>query len=130
MVQNDALAVARAYFSAINETRLEDLAKLFTEDAQLSFPQLDPIQGRKAIRDFYQNVLQFYPERKDVVTRYFISDSGDVAAEIQFQGKTATGRSVIFEAVDLFRVHGGQIPELKIFYDSAKVTEMIGELPK
>ncbi len=130
MVQNDALAVARAYFAAINETRLEDLAKLFTEDARLSFPQLDPIQGRKAIRDFYQNVLQFYPERKDVVTRYFISDSGDVAAEIYFQGKTATGRSVIFEAVDLFRVHEGQISELKIFYDSAKVTEMIGELPK
>lgn len=130
MVQNDALAVARAYFAAINETRLEDLAKLFTEDARLSFPQLDPIQGRKAIRDFYQNVLQFYPERKDVVTRYFINDFGDVAAEIHFQGKTATGRSVIFEAVDLFRVHEGQISELKIFYDSAKVTEMIGELPK
>ncbi len=91
---------------------------------------LEPIQGRAAIRSFYEGVLQFYPERHDHVVRYFAGDSGHVAAEIHFEGKTATGRRVVFDAVDLFRVQEEKIHELRIFYDSARVLQMIGELPK
>jgi ketosteroid isomerase-like protein len=130
MAAEDPVEVARAYFTAINETRLDDLAAVFAEKARLSFPMLDPIEGRGAIRDFYQGVLEFYPERRDEVTRYFVSEGGDVAAEIHFEGKTANGRPVIFDAVDLFTVAHGLIQELKIFYDSAKVMQMVGELPK
>lgn len=75
-------------------------------------------------------MLEFYPKRRDEVTRYFISEDGDVAAEIHFEGKTVNDRSVVFDAVDLFTVAHGLIQELKIFYDSAKVIQMVGELPK
>jgi len=124
------LAVAKDYFAAVNETRLDDLARVFAEDAVLKFPMLEPLRGRAAIRAFYEGVLQFYPERHDLVTRWFVSDAGDVAAEIHFEGKTTTGRPVVFDAVDLFRVAGGEIRELLIFYDSARVMQMVGELPK
>ncbi len=130
MANQDPVQVAKAYFSAINETRLDNLAAVFAEDAVLSFPMLESIRGRQAIRDFYAGVLQFYPKRCDEVTRFFHSDSGDVAAEIHFEGTTATGRDVVFDAVDLFTVRGTVIQELKIFYDSAKVLQMVGELPK
>jgi len=130
MAAKDSVAVARAYFAAVNETRLDDLAALFAEKARLSFPLLDPIEGRAAIRDFYKGVLEFYPERRDEVTRYFISEGGNVAAEIHFEGKTVNGRKVIFDAVDLFSVAEGLIQELKIFYDSAKVMQMVGEPSK
>lgn len=126
----DSVAVAKAYFDAVNETRLDDLGRVFAENATLSFPMLDPIVGRRAIRDFYAGVLEFYPRRLDEVTRWFVSEAGDVAAEIHFEGETATGRSVVFDAVDLFRVREGEIQELRIFYDSAKVMRMVGELPK
>lgn len=126
----DGVAVAKAYFDAVNETRLDDLGRVFAENATLSFPMLDPIVGRRAIRDFYAGVLEFYPRRLDEVTRWFVSEAGDVAAEIHFEGETATGRSVVFDAVDLFRVREGEIQELRIFYDSAKVMRMVGELPK
>ncbi len=130
MPAEDPTAAPRAYFAAINETHLDDLAAVFTEDALLSFPMLEPIVGRAAIRAFYEGVLQFYPERFDRVTRWLTSAEGDVAAEIYFRGRTLTGRPVEFEAVDLFRMSGGQIREIKIFYDSARVMQMIGDLPK
>ncbi len=127
---NAPIDVAKTYFAAVNDTRLDDLAAVFAEDAVLRFPMLPPIRGRNAIREFYGGVLQFYPRRYDNVTAWFVSESGDVAAEIHFEGETATGRSVIFDAVDVFRFNGSQITELRIFYDSAKVMQMVGELPK
>jgi ketosteroid isomerase-like protein len=122
--------VVRAYFAAVNETRLDDLTSLFAKGASLHFPLSEPIIGREAIGQFYANVLQFYPERFDEVRRLFFSPKGDVAAEIHFEGKTATGREVVFEAVDLFTIREGLIQKLQIFYDSARVMEMIGTLPK
>src|SRR5512146_1152892 len=100
----DTVAVAKSYFAAVNETRLDDLAAVFAPHGVLSFPMLEPIQGRQAIRDFYAGVLQFYPRRYDEVTRWFVSGTGDVAAEIHFEGRTATGRDVVFDAVDLFTI--------------------------
>jgi steroid delta-isomerase-like uncharacterized protein len=122
--------IVRAYFAAVNETRLDDLIALFAPDASLHFPMSEPLIGREAIARFYANVLQFYPERFDDVRRLFFSSDGDVAAEIHFEGTTHTGRRVVFDAVDLFTIRGGQIRRLQIFYDSARVLEMIGTLPK
>lgn len=124
------IAVAKSYFAAVNETRLDDLAGVFAENGVLSFPMLPPIEGRKAIRDFYAGVLQFYPKRYDDVTRWFVSEAGDVAAEIHFEGRTSTGRDVIFDAVDVFTIKNNLIQKLNIFYDSAKVLQMVGTLPK
>ena len=125
-----SITIANRYFTAVNESRLDDLASVFTEDAVLSFPMIPPVRGRKAIREFYAGVLTFYPARHDEITRWFVSDSGDVAAEINFAGKTSTGRNVEFDAIDVFTIANGAIKKLSIFYDSAKVTEMLGELPK
>lgn len=130
MSAQDPVDVAKAYFSAVNAKRIDDIGKVFAECAVLEFPQIGPVAGRQAIRDFYAGVLQFYPSCFDRVTRFFSDGQGGVAAEIHFEGTTATGRSVIFDAVDLFRVSGSEIQELRIFYDAKKVLEMVGELPK
>ncbi len=125
-----SIAIAKRYFTAVNESRLDDLAAVFAEDAVLSFPMLPPVVGRKAIREFYAGVLVFYPERRDDITRWFVSEGGDVAAEISFVGRTSSGRNVAFDAIDVFTVRNGAIQKLTIYYDSAKVVEMLGELPK
>ncbi len=125
-----SIAIAKRYFTAVNESRLDDLAAVFAEGAILSFPMLPHVEGRKAIREFYAGVLTFYPERRDDVTRWFVSEGGDVAAEISFVGRTSTGRDVAFDAVDVFTIRNGVIQKLTIYYDSAKVIQMLGELPK
>jgi len=126
----DNVTVAKTYFAAVNQKQMDNLAAVFAEDGVLTFPLLSPIRGRQAIREFYSGVLQFYPEAFDDVTRWFVSESGDVAAEIHFEGRTATGHTVAFDAVDVFTIENGVIQDLHIFYDSAKVQQMVGELPK
>ena len=121
--------IVRNYFEAINHTRLDDLAEVFAEDAELNFPMMHPIIGREPIRQFYEGVLNFYPKRYDDARRFFFSDTGDVAVEIHFESVTATGQEVIFDAVDLFTIVDGHIKKLHIFYDSARVIKMIGRLP-
>jgi ketosteroid isomerase-like protein len=123
----DAMAVAKAYFAAVNETRLEDLAQIFAEDARMEYPQVGVMTGREAIKNFYAWVFRSYGDRDDRVTRFFSDGGNGVAAEIHFEGKTAKGASVVFDAVDLFRVENGHIVELKIFFDAKKVIEMAGE---
>ena len=126
----DAVAIAKRYFSAVNETRLDDLAAVFAPDGVLHFPAQDPLRGRDAIRNFYAGVLDFYPKRFDDVTQWFTSQQGNVAAYIHFEGRTATGSDVIFDAVDVFTIRDGMIQQLQIFYDSIKVQQMVGTLPK
>ncbi len=126
----DNVTVAKTYFAAVNQKKMDDLGAVFAEDGMLTFPMLSPIKGRTAIREFYTGVLQFYPKAFDDVTRWFVSAAGDVAAEIHFEGRTATGRDVVFDAVDVFIIKDGLIQDLHIFYDSARVLQMVGELPK
>ncbi len=96
----------------------------------LHFPVLEPLRGREAIKNFYAGVLQFYPKRYDDVTQWFTSEQGNVAAYIHFEGRTQTGNDVIFDAVDVFTIRDGMIQQLQIFYDSIKVQQMVGTLPK
>ena len=124
------IAVAKRYFASVNETRLDDLAAVFAEDALLTFPALEPIRGRQNIRAFYAGVLEFYPKRHDGVTRWFVCENGDIAASIHFEGSTLTGRSVIFDAVDVFHIEDGTIRDLHIYYDSIQVARMVGDVPK
>ena len=119
---------ARAYFDAVHAGDADRLATVFSEDAVLRFPTLDPIQGRAAIRAFYANVFVFYTHRADRITRWFHGEDA-VAAEIHFEGHTNTGKDVVFDAVDVFTVAGGLITGLEIFYDSARVLQMLGTLP-
>ncbi|MBZ5702811.1 MAG: nuclear transport factor 2 family protein [Acidobacteriia bacterium] len=130
MGNSDAMAVAKAYFAAVNESRIEDLAQIFAEGARMEYPQVGVMTGREAIRNFYAWVFRSYGERDDRVTRFFSDGANGVAAEIHFEGKTAKGAPVVFDAVDLFRVENGHIVELKIFFDAKKVIEMAGEAKK
>jgi hypothetical protein len=126
----NSIDVAKRYFDSVNHTRLEDLAAVFAEDALLTFPGVKPIRGRKAIRDFYAGILSFYPRRFDGVTRWFVSDCGDVAAEIHFEGRTLSNREVIFDAVDVFTIKNGLIQDLHIHFDNNTVARMVGEVPR
>jgi ketosteroid isomerase-like protein len=126
----DAVAIAKRYFSAVNETRLDDLAQVFAPEAVLYFPVQKPLRGREAIRDFYAAVLASYAKRYDEVRQWFTSEQGNVAAYIHFEGRTQTGNEVIFDAVDVFTIADGIIQQLNIFYDSIHVQKMALGSPK
>ncbi len=121
----ESLEVTRRYFSSLNETRLDDLGKVFAVDAKLHFPGYEPICGRAAIQSFYTKVLKYYPKHFDNPVKFFFSEDGSIAVEIHFEGKTINGLPMIFDAVDVFEVGNGQLKTLRIRYDSAKVIQML-----
>ena len=119
------LPVVQKYFATLNETRLDDLGKVFAEDATLCFPTYEPIRGRAAIQSFYTAVLKYYPKHFDNPVKFFFSDEGAVAVEIHFEGETIKGHPMVFDAVDVFEVENGRVKNLRIRYDSAKVAQML-----
>ncbi len=123
MQQN--LQVVQKYFASLNETRLDDLAKVFAEEATLHFPTYEPIRGLAAIQSFYRAVLEYYPKHFDNPVKFFFSDDGGVAVEIHFEGETIKGQPMVFDAVDVFEVENGRVKNLQIRYDSAKVAQML-----
>ena len=122
-------SVAQKYFDAVHSSDLDALAGVFTQDAALRFPTLDPVVGRENIRAFYANVFAFYTKRHDEVTCWMSNGKDSVAAEIHFDGTTNTGQTAVFDAVDIFTIEDGSISELRIYYDSFRVMKMLGTLP-
>jgi ketosteroid isomerase-like protein len=119
------LQVVQKYFASLNETRLDDLGKVFAEDATLRFPAYEPIRGRTAIQSFYTAILNYYPKHFDNPVKFFCSDDGGVAVEIHFEGETIKGQPMVFDAVDVFEVENGRVKNLQIRFDSAKVAQML-----
>ena len=119
------LQLVKRYFSSLNEARLDDLANVFAENATLHFPTCEPIQGRAAIQSFYTAILKYYPKHFDNPVKLFFSDDGGIAVEIHFEGETIKGQPMVFDAVDVFQVENGQVKNLQIRYDSAKVAQML-----
>ena len=65
-----------------------------------------PRQGSEAVLDLFAKIFERFPVHSDRPTR-LICDGGTVVAEIHFEGRSATGTDVTFEAVDVFDVVDG-----------------------
>jgi ketosteroid isomerase-like protein len=114
-------AALDGYFDGINEERFEDVAALFTPDAELRAPGFPVRRGREEIAAYLAGVLATYPVHRDQPTRTLIA--GDTATvEIHYTGELADGTPLEFEAVDIFDfAPDGQIASLRTWYDSAAV---------
>ena len=125
-----SFALVEEYFRCVNGGRLEELTALFAADAVMRVPLSRPRHGREAIRAYYERTFRSFPEKRhDRVERLYVADDEcQVAVDIHFEGEDVTvGRSVVFDAVDLFRIRDGMIAELRIFYDSAAVLRQLGK---
>jgi ketosteroid isomerase-like protein len=120
-------AALDGYFDGINEERFDDVAALFTPDAELRAPGFPVRRGREEIAAYLAGVLATYPVHRDQPTRTLIA--GDTATvEIHYTGELADGTPLEFEAVDVFDfTPDGQIASLRTWYDSAAV---LGDLAK
>jgi ketosteroid isomerase-like protein len=120
VVGSDPAAVAGAYFAAVNARRWDDLAALFADDAELRPVGARPRSGRDDIAAYYPPLLAGFTTSHDDPRALHVA--GDVVtAEIAFTGTTVTGRTVAFDAVDVFRIRDGRIVSLRILYDMLDV---------
>jgi uncharacterized protein (TIGR02246 family) len=116
--------VIDAYFAAINAEDWDALAELWEPDAELYPAGARPRQGRQAILACYRRLLAGWAEHTDRPGRR-ITEADTVVVEIGFTGRTSQGRSVAFNAVDVFDLAGPRIRRLSIWYDTAAVLRQV-----
>ena len=112
--------LVQRYFDAANEKDWAAMAELWHDDAELHAVGSRPRIGREDILKYYPLVLSGYSENSDVATRFI--ESGDtVVVEIAFDGRLHDGRTVKFNALDVFDFVDGRIKNLSIWYDTKSV---------
>jgi ketosteroid isomerase-like protein len=113
-----------AYFDAINAEDWDALAGLWEPGAELHPAGGRPRHGREAILAYYPRLLAGWAEHTDQPGRR-ITEASTVVVEIAFTGTTREGRSVAFDAVDIFDLAGPRIRRLSIWYDTAAVLRQV-----
>jgi ketosteroid isomerase-like protein len=81
----------------------------------------------EAIGAYYPRLLAGWAEHTDRPRRR-ITEANTVVVEIAFTGTTREGRSVAFDAVDIFDLAGSRILRLSIWYDTAAVLRQVQAL--
>jgi SnoaL-like domain len=109
------------YFDGMNAERWDEVAALFTDDAELKAPGIEWVSGRPAVEGYYRAALGPYPVHRDEPTRIIIADS-TATVEIHFSGALASGVPLEFDAVDVFDFDAaGLVTRLTSWYDSHAV---------
>ena len=117
-------SVVRRYFAAVDAEDLDTLRQVLHPDVALTACGSRPRQGSDAAIDLFEKIFERFPVHSDSPTR-LIRDGGTVVAEIHFEGRSATGTDVAFEAVDVFDVVDGRIVRLTQWLDSAHLERQL-----
>ena len=114
------------YFAAVNAEDWAAIREVFAPGAVLVSVGAPSRKGRDEIAAHFPQVLAALPVHHDEVTRVVVA--GQVATvEIRFEGRTADGRDVGFDAVDVFDLSpdGTTIEKLSTWYDTAAVGRLL-----
>ncbi len=71
--------VVKATFEAEDRKDLEGFLKLMSDDVLIQLPNVPEIQGKKAVREFYNQFLPILVSTKGGVRKVEVSSSGDMA---------------------------------------------------
>lgn len=94
------------------------MAELWCEDAELRAVGARPRRDRDGVIAFFSKLFLPWREHEDKPTRLVISEPDQtVLAEVTFSGTTQDGRTVAFDAVDVFDFRDGNIAKLTNWYD-------------
>ena len=112
------LAVVKDYFVALNDEDWDLMASVLHPELDLIPSGSRPGIGADKAIAMFQKIFERFPLHNDNPTR-FICDDNTVVVEITFNGATADGTEVSFDAVDIFDVEGAYICRLSQWFDTA-----------
>lgn len=130
--------IAGRYFEEVLGGHLDVADEVIAEEIVFYGPAYGspPIRGLNEFKGFVTYLrsafpdIQFTPEAEIV--------AGDRVAGLftmqgthqgEWFGIAATGKQVAMSAVDLFRVSGGKIVEIRVFYDTYGFMQQLGVVP-
>ena len=117
-------SVVRRYFDAVDAEDFDTLRHVLHPDVALTACGSRPRQGAEAVIDLFAKIFERFPVHSDRPTR-LICDGEVVVAEVHFEGRSAGGTDVTFEAVDIFDVVDGRIVRLTQWLDSADLERQL-----
>src|SRR6478672_6064407 len=105
-----------SYLTALNEGNLDDVLKLFTEDAVV----LSPLYGKMPVKNFYKELFSDTNNSSTELLNIFLSttDNKSIALHFNYQWKMKNGFVETFECVDVFNLNEtqGKFNKLTIIY--------------
>jgi ketosteroid isomerase-like protein len=119
-------SVVADYFRCLNTENWVRMREIWHPLGELKAVGARPRNGHDEVIGYFSRLFRPWPKHEDIATRVIVA--GDVAtAEVRFEGTTHGGRSVAFEAVDVFDAYGGLIRKLSNWYDLDHVRRTLAE---
>jgi steroid delta-isomerase-like uncharacterized protein len=139
---NDAKTVLEQAIERWNDNDREGWATLYTEDVIYEGPGGSRISGLADLKEkYFDALLTAAPDRgsRDVL---LIAEGNHVVEQARYTGThtgtwrspdgaevPATGKTLDFPFVGVFRVDNGKISAIRIFYDQIEVFTQLGLMP-
>ncbi len=140
MSDQDGKALVRRYFEEIRNQRKRDVSsQIFADDVAVHVDTLqgpETYRGARAIHEALETYLAVFPdlrftvedelaEADRVMTRWRAQGThrGDL------MGHAATGRTVTFGGIDVYRIANGKIAEGWTSYDRLVILQQVGGAP-
>jgi len=117
-------AAIYAYYQAVNESRWDDVADFFADDAVLLIPGQRPKIGREQIHRFYSAHGTHFAEHHDDVPLLMI-DGNRVMTLIDFHGVDVKGTDVHYWNGGIFTLDGIHCAQYRVIFDTAELPEWI-----
>ncbi|OYX85391.1 MAG: hypothetical protein B7Y83_04865 [Flavobacteriales bacterium 32-34-25] len=117
-----------SYLNALNEGNLDNVLKLFTEDAFV----VSPLYGKMPVAIFYKELFSDTNNSSTELLNIFLSTSENktVALHFNYQWKMKNDFVESFECVDVFNLNDTQdkFNKLTIIYDTHKFRDNFNQI--
>ena len=112
MINNELIV---GFFRAVNEHNTDQMADLFTEDAEFYFPKTQPLIGKEKILRFFKILFRQYPELSFNIERLII-EGNQAAVHWTNRGKNRKGDPYENEGVTIFEEEEDMIVFMSDFF--------------
>jgi ketosteroid isomerase-like protein len=112
-------AAAHRYFECVTKGDVDSILALFADDARLINPMTgeDGIQGKAALRTFYQQLVSSLVDYQAVATAIVI-EGDTLVAPLHLEGKTSDGQPIVMNNLNFWTFEAGKFKILRIYMDT------------
>ena len=120
MQEHEVRDVVQRYFDCVNNDTWDAFRELWHPDCVTTPVEGPQRHGIDEVLALYPALLAPFPVHFDDPTRVLVSGSS-ATVEIHFTGQRQDGRTIEFDALDVFDLEDGLIRRLRYWYDPAPI---------
>ena len=128
-VEQQMEVAARTYFECAAKGDVDGILALFADDAQLFNPMSgdEPIQGKAALRAYYQNLASSLVDNHVGPTDIVI-EGNKLVAPLYMEWNTKDGDFIAMNNLNFWTFENGKFKTLRIYMDTYPVRQALGRV--